>query len=235
MTFQSKILSLTKLLYPTGRAFRMHEGGELEKLHKGLARSESRAYEDALAIHNSMVPTNANFTEDDATDWERRLGIYSGSTVSLADRKAAIDRKWNHPGEIVPRQNYRFLERELRLAGFDVYVFENRFDYGGGVYYTRGPLDVSGGLGGTAIQHGQIQHGQRRHGMVFSQIVVNSVSNEKDLTFNIGSNLRSTFFVGGTPLGTFANVDADREQEFRQLILRIKPVQTVAYLLVNYI
>jgi len=53
--------------------------------------------------------------------------------------------------------------------------------------------------------------------------------------FNIGSNLTSTFFIGGAVLGDFVNVDLLRRDEFRQLILKTKPVQTVGYLLVDYI
>jgi len=133
------------------------------------------------------------------------------------------------------------LERELRAAGFDVYVYENRFDDSMGGLMTRGPLDVSGGIGGIGgiyVQYGNIKYGNGSYGSYFGnfgKIVVNSIFNEEDLLFNVGSNLRSTFFIGGTPIGTFANVDATREIEFRELILKIKPVQTVAYLLVSYV
>lgn len=232
MTLATKILTLTKSLYPTGRAFKMT--GDFESLHRALAVSEAQAYGDAKAILNSVLPDNDLFDEEDASDWERRLGLVTNSLVSLADRKLAIDRKMNHPGDIKPRQNFRFLERELRAAGFDVYVYENKFDDGMGGFETRGPLVVSGGLGGVPIQHGQRQHGQRQHGQYFGQVIVNSLDNEIDLLFNIGDNLKSTFFIGGTPIGDFATIDANREIEFRQLVLRIKPVQTVAYLLINY-
>jgi hypothetical protein len=233
MTVVDKILKLTKSLYPTGRAFKMPVGGDLEKLHQGLSLSEARAYGDALSILNSALPDNSDFTAEDATDWERRLGLITNEAVSLSDRKLAIIRKMNHPGNIPARQNYRYLEGQLHAAGFNVYVFENRFSDGMGGYETEDPL-VIGGIG-TNNQHGDNQHGDNQHGPSFLNLVANSIEEEPDTFFNVGSNLRSTFFVGGTPIGTYADVDLERKAEFRQLILKIKPVQTVGFLFVNYI
>lgn len=235
MPIYDKIQSLTKGLYPTGRAFRFPFGGHLDTLHNALAESEKRAYQDATSVLNIVLPDNDNFTAEDATDWERRLGLVSNSNVALSDRKLAILRKINHPGTIPARQNYRYLEKQLQDAGFDVYVFENRFDLYPDSYQTQDPLTLSGGSGSFSAQHGDFQHGDFQHGGGYSNIIANHIDEARDLSFNVGDNLRSTFFVGGTPVGTFANVDADRKKEFRQLILKIKPVQSVGYLFINYI
>jgi len=56
-----------------------------------------------------------------------------------------------------------------------------------------------------------------------------------DSYFLIGANYRSTFFIAGSSLTTPASVDINRKNEFRQLILKIKPVQTVALLNLNYV
>lgn len=234
MATKEKILELTSKLYPTGRAFKLPVDGPLSKLHSALAESESDAFDDAVSILNSALPDNDQFTTDDATDWERRLGLITNDAVSLANRKLAIIRKMNHPGTIPARQHYLYLQGQLQAAGFDVYVFENRFPDGFGGYVTQTPQAVTGGAG-SEIQHGDIQHGDSQHGTQIFDLVVNSIDADIDKFFNIGGNLRSTFFIGGNPLGTFANVDADREVEFRQLILKIKPVQTVAYLFINYV
>jgi hypothetical protein len=123
----SDILKLTKQLYPTGRAFNLKPGSIFEKLHTGLGQSELRAWQDANAILNSILPDNDNFTTDDATQWEIRLGLITNTSISLADRKAAILRKMNHPGSIKARQNYLYVQDQLQTAGFNVNVFENRF------------------------------------------------------------------------------------------------------------
>lgn len=234
MTTLEKISALTKQLLPTGRAFRLPVGGYFEKLMNGLHASEARAYADAVSILNSALPDNDNFSAADATAWERRLGLITNSLVSLADRKLAIKRKMAHPGLIPARQNYLYLQGQLQAAGFDVYVFENRFaDYYEG-YVTKTPNEFSLLPYPVAqVQHGQIQHGQVS-GQVFGNKIVNNINENYDNNFNIGSSYVSTFFIGAQTPGEWAVVDVNRKDEFRQLVLKIKPVQTVAYLLINF-
>lgn len=235
MTIFDQIRTLTRQLYPTGRAFRGPMGRWLDRLHKGLAISEQVAYTDAVKIQDSMLPDNAGFSTADATDWERRLGMISNPAVPLADRMLAIARKMNHPGNIPARQHYLYLQGQLQRAGFNVYVYENRFPDGMGGYTTQNPLTITGGLGAFNVQHGDIQHGDAQHGGTYGNIVVSYISETQDRQFNVGNNLRSTFFIGGATLGSFAYVSLARKAEFRQLILKIKPVQTVGYLFVLYV
>jgi hypothetical protein len=231
----SSFIKLTKQLYPSGRAFKMADNSYFRKLHEGLSKSEKTAYESAFSILDSAIPDNDNFTADDATAWERRLGLITNTAVSLANRKAAIIRKMNHPGNIPARSNYRFLEGQLQAAGFDVYVHENRFPDGMGGYTTQNPIDLSGGVGAVSPQYGDFQYGDQQYGAYYGNIIVNYIEEDVDSLFNIGENLRSTFFIGGAVLGDFANVDLSRKKEFRQLILKIKPVQNVGFLFINYI
>ena len=79
MTTQQKIMALTRQLYPTGRAFKMPAGGWLEKLHHALGISEAKAYNDAVSLLNGLLPDNPNFTEEDASTWEVRLGMIDGT------------------------------------------------------------------------------------------------------------------------------------------------------------
>lgn len=238
MSISEKILLLTKQLYPTGRAFKMPSGGWFEKLHIGLAQSEVRAFNDALSIKDSMLPDNNNFSADDATDWERRLGLIYSPLTPLSDRKLAIKRKIQHPGLIKARQHYLYLQGQLRAAGFDVYVYENRFLVSG-IWVTKPATDFVFGIGTTQFQHGEARHGQRQHGGTWANKIANHIDEEEDLIFNVGNNLRSTFFIAGSdinnPVTAIASVPLVRKKEFRQLILKLKPVQTVGYLLINYI
>ena len=213
----------------------MPKSGWLESLMYALSLSENKAYNDALSIQNAILPDNADFTEDDATDWERRLGMITNSTVILEDRKKAIKRKMNHPGTIKARQHFLYIQGQLQAAGFDVYVYENRFPYYDGTYYTRSIFSVVGTLGVNEFQHDDAQHGDAQHGGAYSNIIVNYIDEEIDNRFFITDNLRNTFFIGGTTLGSFANLTAARKDEFRQLILKLKPAEMVGYLLVNYV
>lgn len=236
MALTDSIMSLTRQLYPKGRAWKMPFGGVFEKLNKGLIISQAQMYSDAVSILNDLIPDNDNFTSDDATDWERRLGMITNTSISLSDRKLAIARKMNFPGTTVARQTWQYLQDQLQAAGFNVFVYENRFSNYPNGYITRDPVEV---YGTTAIindlNHGEFNHGEQNHGGIYNNLIANSITQTGDIGFKTGSNLRSTFFVGGNPIGTYANVDVAREIEFRQLILQTKPVQTVGFLFINYI
>lgn len=245
--FAERILKLTRQLYPSGRAFKLFPKSFLEGVHKGLAESEAKAYRDAVSILDSSLPDNDNFSSDDATDWERRLGMISNDAVPLVDRKLAIKRKLAFPGERASRQHWTFLEGQLQAAGFNVFVFENRFDDGGNIV-TKTDEDLGG------FEHGEFEHGEFEHGEFSTVKCVNNIAEILDVPFDIGANYRSTFYIGSANIGTknaygvvtsgypladpadlFADVPLNRKDEFRQLILKIKPTQTVALLFINYV
>lgn len=234
--YKDRILALTKRLYPTGRAFNMPTGGVLEKLNKGLIVSENQLYEDSLSTFDSLLPDNINFTSSDATDWERRLGMISNSSVTLSDRKLAIARKLNYPGLIPERSSYLYLEEQLRNAGFSVHVYENRFASGGG-YITKTPA-IAFGLAAQYVQLNGYSLGTFQLGggsPAYVDKVANYIDETLDAPFNPGGDLRSTFFITKGGLTTPASIYLERKNEFRQLILQLKPLNTIAYLLVNYI
>lgn len=253
MSFLNDIKAATRQLYPTGRAFRMPEGGDMEKMHDGLAVSENQAVEDSVAIFDHLFPDNANFLATDAERWEQRLGMISNASVSLADRKAAIIRKMNHPGSILARQSHDYLQDRLQAAGFDVWIHENIPEQtpaavleavlGLGEMGTgeMGELEMGSAaayypLLFTFSEMGELEMGGgEMGGVVFNQMVANHINEIADSFFDISPNYRSTFFVGGQILGTFADIDVNRKDEFRQLILRIKPAQSVGLLFINYI
>lgn len=236
MSLTETIKNLTYQLFPTGRAFWNKTGSDRDKLLTGLNASEERAYVDALSVLDSALPDNSNFSTQDAAMWEDRLGLITNPLVSLSDRKLAIQRKMNHPGTIKARENYRYLEAQLQSAGFDVYVYENRFSDGFGGYVTKTPTVFSLlPFPFGSIQHGDIQHGDIQHGGGFyGNKIANHIEESLDNAFYVGLNFKSTFFIGGSTAGSWATVDANRKDEFRQLVLKIKPVQTIAFLLINF-
>lgn len=242
--FNGVIQWLSKKFYPSGRAFKIPVGSNLENLHIALAISEDKAYNDALAVLHSILPDNSFFTEEDATDWERRLGMISNPAVDLEDRKLAIARKLGYPGAQPAHGHYLYLQDQLQKAGFNVYVYENRFpNYpDDGTYYTRTPFEVASDVSPidalsilSVVQHGDIQHGDAQHGIRYNDMVVNYIEEEKDARFDTGGSFRSTFFIGGDPIGSFASVPVARKDEFRELILKQKQVQDVGFLFINYI
>lgn len=227
MSIFQQIQTLTKSLYPTGRAFKMPYTGFLDKMNNALISGEEQAYNDFVSILDSILPDNANFSAADADDWERRLGLPNGSSSTLADRKAAILRKLTQPGANPAKGHYQYIESQLQQANFNVYVYEN--------IPAQTPFAVSGVNQTVQVQHGQIRHGQTNHGLVYTNKIANYIDEAKDLYFSLGGSYKSTFFVGGNPKGSFANVPLSRKNEFRELILKLKQVQDIGFLFINYI
>ncbi len=239
---------LTKRLFPSSISFINVNGGWLDKLYLGLAKGEKRFIDDAVGLYDSIFPDNDNFTIEDADNWEKKLGIMSRDGVSLSDRKMAIAMKLNHPHSEAPRQHYLYIQEQLRAAGFDVYVYENTsnqspesilssvgstfhspdLEHSENVYHKG--LNPQGAFHAINVQHGNIQHGSR-----FNNIVANSLDRESDSLFVFrNNNYKSTFFIAGANFPDFAEIPRSREIEFRQLLLQLKPVQTIGFLFLNY-
>ena len=251
--FTNDIKNLTRQLYPTGRAFKMQENSFFSAMNDGLILSENRFHQDARGVLSSILPDNPDFTIEDAARWEYLLGMITNDLISLEDRKLAILRKINHPGTVKARQNYLYLQSQLQLAGFDVYVHEN--------IPAQSPVQVLNSIIGVG-EMGEIEMGEIEMGsaetyypdlfllaemgeiemgeiemadIIYNNMVVNHITESFDSDFAIGDNYKCCFFIGGEVLGTFADVLESRKDEFRQLILKIKPVQTVGILFINYI
>jgi len=234
MSSITKLYELVKMLYPNGRAFAMRFNGVLDRLHRTLAKSLGRAYDDALSIKYAILPDNEYFSEDDATDWERRLGINRRNGVPIEKRKAAILRKISRSGNNKARQHYTYIEQQLRAAGFDCYVYENRFPDGSGGYITKTPQEIIGvTAAGAAVHKSTVRHGMRRHGSLYANKVANAIEENIDFNFAI-ADYNYTFFVAGPTVSTFTEIPENRKEEFRQLILTLKPQHSVALLFVNY-
>lgn len=229
--FVDDIRQLWNQLFPTGRAYRTPVGSFKEKLRNGISNSLKQTADDSYSVLYSILPDNENFTEEMATRWEGLLGLITNPSVPLADRKQAIIRKMNHPGNILARQSRDYIESQLQLAGFDVYVYENIPAQNPGTFF--GP-----GLSGIAEHSDMVEHMETgmEHGslLLWNDVVANSINWEEDQYFDIGQNLKCTFFICGSMTGVFADVTQERRIELRQLILRLKPTQAIAYLGINY-
>lgn len=207
------IFKLTKQLLPTGRAWRLPENSNIKKLFYALGKSEQRAFSFAVGTLNRILPDNDDFTAADATEWERRLNIVAGTGyVPLESRKANILRKYQFPGGFLNRQNYRYIEAQLQLAGYNVTITENYVDF----------VTVAATVHSLTTPHGlNTKHGNTA---VNTDIVANSIN--KGELFDIDT-YKGTFYVDG-------EVPVNAIKTFRQLILTLKPVNTVAILRVSY-
>ena len=229
---ENLFLGLVRQLYPTGRAFVIPERGVWENLHKALNVSFLRLINDAVATLDSTLPDSEFFSSRDAELWEYRLGMFVNPQISLEQRKDAIRRKMAYPSNIKARQHPLFIQHQLQLAGFNVYIHENKFLVDGEWTYKK-PDDIID-LGFEPTEHGNSQHGSgTEHGSAGFEVIANKIDNDN---YGAGeSNLWATFFIGGATLGEMAAVPDSRKKEFRELVLKLKPAHTVAFLFINYI
>jgi hypothetical protein len=226
LTVSEKILKLYKQLFPTGRAFRLFSDSNRERKFKVLSTTNGKVYKDIVSTFDSMFPDNVNFTVNDTTDWERRLGINANPLTSLSDRKLAISRKMAAPGVNPARSSALWMEYELRAAGFNVYVHEN--------ILRDDPATYDVGIFNT-LQLGEKELGNLQLGKYYNYIVANSLINDVDVSnFNWITNFANCFFIGGLNFGDYANVPTVREQEFRTLILSLKQTQNVCFAYINF-
>ncbi|PXX26285.1 hypothetical protein C7967_11547 [Thalassospira sp. 11-3] len=228
-------LGLTKQLYPTGRAFNIPEKSTYEKLHKGINTSMIRLTQDVKSVVNKSIPDNDDFVEADATLWENKLGLFINPATTLENRKSAIMRKMAYPTNIKARQNPNFLEAQLRLSGFNVRVYENKF-LEGGEWVHKTPDEVAA-TSATQTQHGgTLQHGGgTQHGSGGFSVIANSLDSSENYNVGGGSNLWASFYISGDTVNEMATVDKAREKEFRELVLKLKPAHLVAFLFINFI
>tara|TARA_Y100001951_G_C11275219_1_gene261482 strand:+ start:287 stop:1087 length:801 start_codon:yes stop_codon:yes gene_type:complete len=233
-SFTTIFTGLAKQLYPTGRAFTMPENSVFENTHKSLNQSMMRLVNDAKNIIETSIPDNELFSESDASFLERKFGLFEKSAIPLEDRMAAILRKMAYPSNIKARQHPNFIQSQLRLSGFDVNIYENRF-LEGGEYVQKTPDQVAAVSVANTQHGGDTQHGNGVfHGSANFEVIANSDKPGESYGIGVDANLWATFFIAGDTISSMATVPAEREREFRQLVLKLKPAHTVAYLFVNF-
>ncbi len=221
-------------LYPTGRAFNMFKYSIMDKFHSAMNMSFVRLLNDAQSTIDSCFPDNDNFDANDCALWEYRFGIITNELLDLPTRRLAIYRRMSRGRNVPSRQHILYIENQLQLAGFNVYLYENGFIEGGILVHKR-PEEIIALIPPTTQHGGVTQHGiGTQHGGVNSEIIANSY--QPDELYGVGDNyLSKTFFIGGSTLGATAIVPEIRQKEFRELVLKLKPAHLAAFTFIDYL
>jgi hypothetical protein len=246
-----------------GNAFVASFGAEAspsKRLVNAFLKSYERCYADVFSILNQTVADNEGFDQIDAGNWERVYGLQNNN-LNLEDRKSNILRRQSHPNGVAERGTAELIQSELQAAGFDVYVTENRFPDGAGGWEVVDPDALSA----TPYQYGIAEYGVAEYGGELVgldyTICANHIEESLDENFFTqesslsqygvaeygvaeyetptpeprDTQLRATFFIGGSSFPSIVSVPLARKDEFRQLLLKLKPAQSVVFLYVNYI
>jgi hypothetical protein len=215
------ILKLKKQLLPKGRAFNVPIGGYFEKLLLGLGGKESEAYNQAIGLLNSIIPDNIFFSTEDAAYWERTLSISSSLDDSITNRMAAIYRKMTFPGNTKGRQHKYYLQGQLRAANFPVTIYEFN-DIKNRITNEYHSLDTVHSVG---TRHGGMEI------PFYTGVIANFLdpTNETPIEITL-ANLKNVFWIAGNTFDDYVNIPLSRIEEFRNIVLTIKPLHTVAFL-----
>ena len=228
---------LADQLYPTGRAWRIYSENNIGKIHEAINETFLDLREEGFALINSVIPDNPYFTNEDCLFWEGKLGIISNSNLTIEQRRNIILNKLSFPRNIKARQSMKYIEKQLHLNGFtEVRVYANIFYNPNGTHYYMSPQQLSQ-QAAMVVQHGgNTQHSNStQHGDANVEVIANSVNDEN---YSIGGNenLWATFFIA-SPISVTEKgfVPNSRKKEFKELVLKLKPANTVAFTLINYI
>jgi len=220
-----------------GNAFIQTFGSEAspsKRLVNAFLKSHERYYVDLLSLLNELLADNDGFDAIDASNWERVFGLIS-TGLTLDERKANILRRQAYPSGVEERGNYLLIQDELQKAGFNVYLTENRFADGAGweVQTPTLPFTLCANYIDESLDATYFDNIFSSSEMGIAESGVAEMEFLEQPPTDI--QLRQTFFIGGSSFPSTVNVALVRKDEFRQLILKLKPAQTVAYLYVNYI
>jgi len=227
---------MVELLYPTGRAWNLPEGGLFRAFHSAINLSLLQVALDAAATLDDTFPDNANFDAGDCTLWENRFGIEYNAALTTAQRRTNIYNFMAFPQNILGRQSPGYNEYSLQQAGFDVHIYENIFFDMSGNLIQKTPQQVLGTVTETTqlryiSPQTQLGANTQLGGVSFS-VVANEETFEN---YSPGGILWPTFFIAGSAINVPASISQYRQTEFRRAVLKVKPAHTVAFLIVNFV
>jgi hypothetical protein len=217
LQFLQEFETLNQQLYPTGRAWWRVPGTVFSLFNEALSLSDSRLYSAIQNMQLGLIADNYNITDIDIERWESVYGIVSRGTRQ--ERIDLINQRMSYPNNILARQSIGFIELQLNNAGFDVSL---NYDPD---YNPKGAI------------HDEFLFGTKVHGAIPETytICANYIRESQDADFEIKNYYKKVFYVGGETLGTEADVPSARKNELRELILQLKPADTVAVLFINYL
>lgn len=251
----ASIRDITEKLFPTGRAHKVGDVGSNMRL--ALSDGVERVNDSIDNLIDGVLPDNPNFTIDWCLRHEKMYGlsVYPGDTLqtrvarilshitpypqdvgvlSLQSLQDEIDNAgWAgvlyihenlsglYPHEVLPQLSYPVQSGDGQLADFQLGGHDYANDYSQFYqWFQLADFQLGGGMLGNIPQ--------------FNNKIANSLSRFDDLFVNL-SPIENTFYVCGQNLGDIVVLPQSDEIPLRQLLLDIKPLNSVGFLLIEYI
>lgn len=249
------INDITEKLFPTGRAHKVGKVGEDMRL--ALSDGVERVNDSIDNLTHGVLPDNPNFTIDWVVRHEKMYGlsVYPGDTLqirvtrilshitpinqeygslSLDSIQNEINNNgWSgilfvhenpngfYPQQVLPQLSYPPQLGDNQLGDSQIGTFDYISDYP--QFFVRSQLGDN--------QLGGVQLGTPPQ---FNNKIANSLKRYDDLFVNL-SPIENTFYVCGQNLGDIVTLPQSDEIPLRQLLLNIKPLNSVGFLLIEYV
>lgn len=241
------MISMFKHLLPTGRAWSLTTSKPLREFFNALSPMVDDVKTEADDTYSEWLPK----TTTSLTEWEAQFGLYSGK-LTEAQRRTRLEAAWKNNGGQAPA----YIQEQLRLNGFDVYVHEwwqPGTEAPVGVNEqtpARNPLTVLNAqyaatvpgvdCGEPLAQCGEefAECGNTAGGLVGYPLVNKFVYDSDDVGYTVPSDSDYWpyfMYVGGPNFGDIAEVSAIRRYEFEALLLKIRPAHLWIGVIVRYV
>ena len=256
-SIQKTFSAALKKSLPSGDAFQGEPNTDSHRYHQATSTVFAQALDDFLSVQNltiPKVPVDQDFTIQDLMRLENAYGLLINNSIPVQDRVNSLNQRMKGASGYAGRNSAQWLQDQLFNAGFQVYVLENKFPDGSGGFIPKIPRWETGTifladdeyLGNETPVEKEAIMGRNQLSVTSQPKIVNSIYPEEDSAFDLGDLedennplLKTTFFLTGGTGGavgvrgipnydTDAFVPANREIEFRILVLANKPAHTVA-------
>lgn len=235
----SEMKAVYEALLPSGAIWRAKPGGDFDNLLVGMGDNAQEVYDFLDSIASIRDPRKTPIL----SDLEKEYGVLTNTNLTVAERREQlIGIKYAKPDTA----SDDLVQDKLRAAGFDnIVVTKNNPaidpDLITGELLINGPIYTEQTPGYLAQANGDNTFAA--NGLAISGYFLNIERTAHVYTIpDLWRYWRYVFFVGGAASGwpgapaiATYNVDADREQQLKSLILKYKPLRSWCILVVNYV
>jgi len=235
----------------TGRAWLQRPFKVMSAIISGIGDELQKYYIYINTVRDSIFPSLME--ESFIPDWESRFRLPFNPALTIAERRARLETQWNNRGG----QTQEYVQDKLRESGFDVYVTPGVYSADfqsilGDVVLGDFNLEgiVSGFLASIDPCNQFITAGAILGDFVLGDNLVLDINRPRIIQNHIDGELENEdfcpidpyrwkffFYISGDPLDitAIANIPASRYSEFRELVLRYKPIRTWALASLNLV
>jgi len=239
-------------IFPTGRAWLPRPLKVLSAIVGGIGDEIKKWYDFMLLVKDSIFPELMD--ESFIPDWETRFRLPYQAGLTIAERRERLATQWTNSGG----QTQEYIQGKLRESGFDVYVISGiqyvEFQSILGDELVLGDFYLEGNIAGYAYAIDPCEQ-YVAAGAILGDFVlgdnfvldvnrpriiqnhINAIYENEDACPIAPFRHKFVFYISGDPIDitALASIPSARYNEFRELVLRYKPMRTWAFAFLNLI